>query len=273
MSPHRPQRAASAELLSRLAGLTARAREGAERQQTRVELAEALQRSMLPASLPRLPGLRTAARYTPARNGLDIGGDWYDGFRLPDGALALSIGDVQGHDVEAAAFMGQVRIGLRAVGSVVEDPGEVLSRANEVLLSMDCDLFATCSLLRFDPRTWELESARAGHVPSVWATVDGRYGITEDEGGLPLGMLPGSGYAVTRRRLTTAGAIVLLTDGVVEGPAFPIDVGLERVARVVREAAGADPDELAAEVMRVADSTGHADDAAVLVLRHEGAGA
>ncbi len=168
--------------------------------------------------------------------------------------------------------MGQVRICLRAVAAVVVDPGEVLSRANEVLLSMNRDLFATCSLLRFDPDTWELESARAGHVPAVWATVDGQYGIAEDNGGLPLNLVPGSAYAVTRRRLTEAGSIVLLTDGVVEGPRFPLEVGLERVVKVVREAAGTDPAELAAEVMKVADSTGHADDAAVLVLSHDAAG-
>lgn len=274
MTPRRTPRSASADdLLTTLGRLTARARAGAELQQARVELAEALQREMLPAALPALPGLRSAARYAPARHGLDIGGDWYDGFRLSEGALAFSIGDVQGHDVEAAAFMGQVRVGLRAVSAVVVDPGEVLSRANDVLLSMDCELFATCTLLRFDPETWELESARAGHVPCVWATVDGRYGISDDEGGLPLGVEPGAGYAVTRRRLEQAGSIVLLTDGVVEGPEFPIDVGLARVARVVREAAGADPDQIAAEIMKVADSTGHADDAAVLVLSHDAAGA
>ncbi|MCX4539553.1 PP2C family protein-serine/threonine phosphatase [Streptomyces sp. NBC_01565] len=272
MTPRRPPRSASADdLLTTLGLLTAQARAGAELQHARVELAAALQREMLPASLPTLPGLRTAARYAPARDGLDIGGDWYDGFPLPDGTVAFSIGDVQGHDVEAAAFMGQVRIGLRAVAAAAPDPGEVLSRANDLLLSMDRELFATCSFLRFDPVTWELESARAGHVPAVWATADGEYGITLDDGGLPLGMLTGSGYPVTRRRLTAAGSLVLLTDGVVEGPAFPIDVGLERVLRVVREAAGSDPDELAAAVMRVADSTGHADDAAVLVLSHEAA--
>lgn len=271
MTPRRPPRLTSADLLSTLGRLTAQTREGVELQQARVQLAEALQRELLPASLPVLPGLRTAARYAPARNGLDVGGDWYDGFRLPGGALAFSIGDVQGHDVEAAAFMGQVRVGLRAVASVVADPGEVLTRANEVLLAMDRDLFATCTLLRFDPATWELESARAGHVPAVWATVDGRHGITDDAGGLPLGLLPGGGYPVTRRRLAAAGSIVLVTDGVVEGPSFPIEVGLERVVSVVREGAGSDPEELAAEVMKVADSTGHADDAAVLVLSHDAA--
>lgn len=202
MTPRRHQRSASADdLLTTLGLLTAQARAGAELQHARVELASALQREMLPASLPALPGLRTAARYAPARDGLDIGGDWYDGFPLPDGTVAFSIGDVQGHDVEAAAFMGQVRIGLRAVAAAAPDPGEVLSRANDLLLSMDRELFATCSFLRFDPATWELESARAYHVPAVWATADGEYGITLDDGGLPLGMLTGSGYPVTRRRL------------------------------------------------------------------------
>ncbi|MGW0392017.1 PP2C family protein-serine/threonine phosphatase [Streptomyces sp. NPDC003042] len=270
MSPHRPTRSATADdLLIRLGRLTAQAREGAELQQARVELAEALQREILPAALPAVPGLRTAACYAPARDGLSIGGDWYDGFRLPEGALGFSIGDVEGHDVEAAAFMGQVRIAVRAVAAAAADPGEVLSRANDLLLSVDCDLFATCTFLRFDPVTWEIQSARAGHVPGVWATIDGEHGIAEDDGGLPLGMLPDSHYPVTRRRLTTEGAFVLVTDGVVEGPSFPIEAGLERVAEVVRAGAGADPRELAAEVMKVADSTGHADDAAVLVLCHE----
>lgn len=254
-----------------LGDLTAQVREGTELQQARVELAEALQREMLPASLPVLPGLRAAARYAPSRLGLDIGGDWYDGFQAPGGALAFSVGDVQGHDVAAAAFMGQVRVCLRAVAAVVVDPGEVLSRANDVLLALDSELFATCTLLRLDPGTGQLESARAGHVPTVWATVDGAYGIAEDAGGPPLGTVVGAGYTVTRRELTRAGSIVLLTDGVVEGPAFPIEVGLERVARIVREAAGGDPDELAAEVIKVAESTGHADDAAVLVLSHDAA--
>ncbi|GAA0661121.1 PP2C family protein-serine/threonine phosphatase [Kitasatospora atroaurantiaca] len=270
MARRRPIRPASADdLLTELGRLTAQALERAELQQARVELAEALQRELLPGALPQLPGLRAAARYAPARHGLDVGGDWYDGFRLPGGALGFSIGDVQGHDVEAAAFMGQVRVGLRAVAAAAADPGEVLRQANELLLSMDCMLFATCSFLRFDPVGWELTDARAGHVPAVWATADGRSGVAEDAGGLPLGIRTGDAYPVTRRQLTTAGAFVLLTDGVVEGPSFPIGAGLDQVTRVVRAGVTADPDELAAEVIKVADLTGHTDDAAVLVLRHD----
>ncbi|MEV0375607.1 PP2C family protein-serine/threonine phosphatase [Streptomyces sp. NPDC050636] len=272
MLRRRPPRSASADdLLTTLGRLTAQAREGAELQQARVELAEALQREMLPATLPEVPGLQAAATYAPARHGLDIGGDWFDGFPLPDGGLAFCIGDVQGHDVEAAAFMGQIRIGLRAVAAGAADPGEVLSRANDLLLSVDCGLFATCTFLRFDPDTWELSSARAGHVPGVWATADGRFGLAEDAGGLPLGILPGESYPVTHRRLTKAGMYVLLTDGVIEGPSFPIEVGLAKVARIVSEKVGADAAEVAAGAMSVAEYTGHQDDAAVIVLCYDAA--
>lgn len=270
MLRRRPPRSASADdLLTTLGRLTAQARAGAELQRARVELAEALQREMLPPELPDAPGLRTAATYAPARHGLDIGGDWYDGFRLADGTLAFSIGDVQGHDVEAAAFMGQIRIGLRAVSTVATDPGEVLGRANDLLLSVDCGLFATCTFLHYDPATRELASARAGHIPAIWAATDGDHGYAEDAGGPPLGILPGQGYPVTRRTLTRDGVIVLLTDGVIEGPSFPIEAGLAEVQRLATTYAANDPAQVAAAVMNVAEYTGHTDDAAVMVLRHD----
>ncbi|MFD0019617.1 PP2C family protein-serine/threonine phosphatase [Streptomyces sp. NPDC058382] len=270
MNRRRPPRSASAEeLLTTLQQLTSRARREVELHQARVELAEALQREMLPSSLPSLPGLQTAARYTPARNGLDIGGDWYDGFRLPDGSLAFAIGDVQGHDVEAAAFMGQIRIAMRALAATAADPGEVVGRTNDLLLSVDSGLLATCTFVRIDPVAQELQSARAGHVAAVWATADGRSGTTEDEGGLPLGIQSGEEYPVTTRRLTTSGAFVLLTDGVIEGPSYTIDEGLDSVVRLVSSGVGDDADELADAILRTAEHTGHEDDAAVLVLRHD----
>ncbi|MEU9778283.1 MULTISPECIES: PP2C family protein-serine/threonine phosphatase [unclassified Streptomyces] len=266
-----PRSATADDLLTALGRLTDRARKSAESQKARVELAEALQRSMLPSALPSAPGLRVAARYAPARNGLDIGGDWYDAFLLPDGSIGCSIGDVQGHDVEAAAFMGQVRIGLRAVATATVDPGEILSRANDLLVSVDQGLFATCSFLRYDPRTGVLESARAGHVPAVWAGSRGDCGVVEDETGVPLGVLPGEVYPVARRALSDGGAFVMVTDGVVEGPSFSVEEGLDAVAALVREAVrgGLPAGELAARVMGVAARTDHVDDAAVLVLLHD----
>ncbi|MEV6053439.1 hypothetical protein [Streptomyces sp. NPDC052107] len=75
-------------------------------QQARIELATAVQRSMLPTLPERPSGLEVAARYQPCRAGLDIGGDWYDAFLMPAGSVHLQIGDAQGHDVDAAAYMG-----------------------------------------------------------------------------------------------------------------------------------------------------------------------
>ncbi|MEU1773873.1 PP2C family protein-serine/threonine phosphatase [Streptomyces sp. NPDC019922] len=272
MNRRRTPRSASAEdLLSTLQHLTARARQEVQLHQARVELAQALQRDMLPATLPSFPGLRTAARYAPARDGLDIGGDWYDGFLLPDGALGLAIGDVQGHDVEAAAFMGQIRIAMRAIASSTSDPGEVMGRTNDLIMSMNSTLFATCSFLRLDPRSRELRSARAGHVASVWATADGHSGVTADAGGLPLGIEPHQHYPVARRRLDVTGSFVLLTDGVIEGPSLTIDDGLDRIRRLVSSHATADAEDLADQVLKAAALTGHEDDAAVLVIRHDAA--
>ncbi|MFE3324154.1 PP2C family protein-serine/threonine phosphatase [Streptomyces sp. NPDC059176] len=258
-------------LLVTLGHLVDQARERTKVQRARVELAMALQRHMLPPELPELPGLRIAGRYAPSRDGLDVGGDWYDAFVLADGSVGVAIGDVQGHDVEAVAFMGQVRTSLRALAGSTPDPGDVLSRANDLLLSMGFGLFATCCLLRFDPRSGELLVSRAGHIPMVWATVHGRAGITLDSGGPPLGVVPGEKYPVTRRRLKEAGVLVLLTDGVVEGPSFPMEEGLAEVARLVDAAVGdPDPGGLASAVIDVAELTGHSDDAAVLVARYDG---
>lgn len=260
------------ELLAKLGALTARARELAELQRSRVELAIALQRGMLPRDLPRPPGVRLAVGYMPANHGLNVGGDWYDAFTMADGRVGLSIGDVQGHNIQAAAFMGQVRVALRALASVTGDPGELLGRTNDLLISLDADLFATCTFLRLDPATGTLESARAGHIPHIWATADGKSGIDDGEGGPPLGVLHGASYPVARHRLTTGGVFVLPTDGVVEGPSLNLDDGLRQVMRLaeVTAAAGLGVDTLAGGVMKLADSVGHEDDAAVLVVGHDG---
>ncbi|WP_406005072.1 serine/threonine-protein phosphatase [Streptomyces sp. NBC_00637] len=260
------------ELLARLGSLTAQARERAELQRSRVELALALQRGMLPRDLPAAPGFRLAVQYAPACHGLNVGGDWYDAFAMPDGRIGLSIGDVQGHNIEATAFMGQVRVGLRALASVTGEPGELLARTNDLLLSLGSDLFATCTFMRLDPATGILESARAGHIPCVWATADGKSGVAQDECGPPLGVQEGMDYPVTRYRLTKGGVFVLLTDGVVEGPTLNVEEGLDQVVRLagIAAVAGMAADALAAAVIKGAELVGHEDDAAVLVVGHDG---
>ncbi|MCL2552636.1 MAG: serine/threonine-protein phosphatase [Actinomycetia bacterium] len=258
------------ELLTTLGDLVDEALLRIKVERTRVELALALQRHMLPPELPRVDRMQLAARYAPSQRGLDVGGDWYDAFAMADGTVGLAIGDVQGHDVEAAAFMGQIRVGLRALAGATSDPGEVLRHANDLLVSMGGGLFATCCFLRFDPRTGCLDLARAGHIPMVWACADGMWGIAYDRGGLPLGVLAGERYPVTRRQVRVAGSLVLLTDGVVEGPDCTITSGLDEVAHRVRTGYLTDAGELAGQVIGVAERTGHDDDAAVLVARYDG---
>ncbi|MFJ3640323.1 PP2C family protein-serine/threonine phosphatase [Streptomyces sp. NPDC090108] len=263
------------KLPARLGRPTAQARERAEVRRAQVELATTVQRGMLPRDLPEVPGVHLAVRYAPARHGLDIGGDWYDAFSLADGCVGLCIGDAQGHNVEAAALMGQVRAGLRALAPVTGDPGELLGRTNDLLISLGGELFATCTFVRLDPESGLLESARAGHVPFVWATADGKSGLFDDEGGPPLGVARGAEYRVSRHRLSTGGVFVLLTDGVVEGPALSVEQGLDRVVRLagIAAVAGLEVHTLAAAVIKGAESVGYEDDAAVLVVGHEGQGA
>nr|WP_319340035.1 PP2C family protein-serine/threonine phosphatase [Streptomyces sp. NY05-11A] len=137
---------------------------------------------------------------------------------------------------------------------------------------MGSELFATCTFMRLDPATGVLESARAGHIPCVWATADGKSGVAEDEGGPPLGVQEGMDYPVTRYRLTKGGVFVLLTDGVVEGPTLSVEEGLDEVVRLagVAAVAGMSAGSLAAAVIKGADRVGHEDDAAVLVVGHDG---
>lgn len=108
-----------------------------------------------------------------------VGGDWYDAFVMHDGSPGLTVGDVQGHDVEAIAFLGQVRTSLRLAQST-SDTREVLGRANDLPIAMGGGLVRTCCLLCFDPVTRALTVSRAGHDPTVWATAGGRYGTALD---------------------------------------------------------------------------------------------
>ncbi|WP_055587673.1 PP2C family protein-serine/threonine phosphatase [Peterkaempfera griseoplana] len=258
------------ETLLTLGSLVEQALERIKLQRARVDLATALQRHMLPPQLPDLPGLQFAARYVPARNGLEVGGDWYDAFSLADGSIGVVIGDVQGHDVDAVAVMGQVRASLRAVGGVTANPGEVLSAANDLLVALGCGLFATCTLLRIGTTPGPaLSGARAGHVPTVWATPDGCSGTLLGACGPPLGILQGAQYPVIHGHMGASEEVILVmvTDGVVEGPHFCLDEGLERVRQVVTADLDADPETMVSRVMKVADLTGHDDDAAALVVR------
>ncbi|MFF7209795.1 SpoIIE family protein phosphatase [Streptomyces sp. NPDC008238] len=256
-------------LMSTLADLAGQALRRIRLQQARVELAAALQQSMLPTLPECLPGLEVAARYQPSRDGLDIGGDWYDAFVTPDGAVALEIGDSQGHDVDAAAFMGQVRTSIRAIASHEPDPATVLTRTNELLVTMNAARFASCTMLYIGPGEGQVTGASAGHVPLLCVRDDGSSTIRELPGGPVLGVLPGTDYREETFMLDEGTALVMVTDGVVEGPGLTLDAGLEQAGMLAAHALhdGLNADAIADQILDAAVAVDHLDDVAVLVIR------
>ncbi|MFF3566030.1 SpoIIE family protein phosphatase [Streptomyces sp. NPDC002574] len=256
-------------LMGTLANLAGQALGRIRLQQARVELATALQKTMLPTLPEHLPGLEVAARYRPSRGGLDVGGDWYDAFVTPDGAIALEIGDVQGHDVDAAAFMGQVRLSMRAIADQEPDPATVLTRTNELLTAMDPARFASCTMLSIDPRGGQVTGSSAGHVPVLCAHRDGSHEVRELPGGPVLGVMPGIKYREETFALDENTALIMVTDGVVEGPGLTLDAGMERAGTLAAQAVhdGLDVEETADRILDAAVAVDHLDDVAVLVLR------
>ncbi|RPE40755.1 serine phosphatase RsbU (regulator of sigma subunit) [Streptomyces sp. Ag109_O5-1] len=256
-------------LMGTLADLAGQALRRIRLQQVRVELASALQQTMLPTLPEHLPGLEVAARYRPSRDGLDIGGDWYDAFLVPDGAIALEIGDVQGHDVDAAAFMGQVRLSMRAIAAQEPDPGTVLTRTNELLVTMAPERFASCTILHVDSRDGRVTGTSAGHVPLLCAHRDGSHEVRELPGGPVLGIVPGTDYPEETFTLDEDTALVMVTDGVVEGPGLPLDAGLEEAGTLAAQAVhnGLNAEEIADRILDTAVAVDHLDDVAVLVIR------
>ncbi|MFE6049821.1 SpoIIE family protein phosphatase [Kitasatospora sp. NPDC056446] len=216
-------------LYSAFAGILAQSLERARLYDTHHHRATELQRAMLPRTLPRLPGIASAARYLPSTEGMQIGGDWYDLLRLPDGRIGLVIGDVQGHNAEATAVMGQLRSGLRAYATDGHDPAATLARTSRLLSELDTELFATCLYLTLDPAGGELTAARAGHPAPVRITTGARAVELELPGGPPLGVDPEQPYPLVVDRLAAGETLLVYTDGLVEDREEDYDESVQRM--------------------------------------------
>lgn len=185
-------------------------------------VAETLQRAFLPAVLPRIPGLAIHAAYQPGVRESDIGGDWYDVFQLPNGHVALSIGDVVGHGLEAAVIMGQVRQSIRAAVLQEGAPATVLERASQILkLTYAHGGMATALFAIFDPVSSTLSYATAGHPAPILA-VPGRDPAVLAAGGLPLGYLDTEHVSSWVVELPPGTLLVLYTDGLIEATRDPV---------------------------------------------------
>ena len=200
-------------------------------------IAETLQRSVLPGTLPSISQLDLAVCYLPATEGADVGGDWYDAFPVDGNRVGLVIGDVTGHSIGSASIMGQVRSMLRAYAIDHPDPGEVLARTNAALTRLLPEALATAVYAVLDPATGELVYANAGHLPPLVATAAGQVDYLDEAAGRMLGASPEPAFTTGRRRLPTGTVLLNYTDGLIENGHRDLTDGLEELAGVMRRSA------------------------------------
>ncbi|WP_327111727.1 SpoIIE family protein phosphatase [Streptomyces sp. NBC_01341] len=234
------------------------------------EFATGLQSAMLPRRIQEIEGGEIAVRYHAAWSGREVGGDWYDVITLPRNRYGVMVGDVQGHDTHAAAIMGQLRIALRAYAAEGHPPATVLARASRFLSELDTDRFATCTYAQVDLATGAVRVARAGHFGPLIRHTDGRVGVPQVRGGLPLGISSefwDEEFPETRLDLVPGETFVLYTDGLVEEPGADVDSGIAALIHEVSE--GPDGAEALADHLsdRLWERWGSGDDVALLVLR------
>jgi len=221
--------------LEALAGQCALALERASLFEREHTTAETLQRSLLPDRLPSVPGIVLEARYLPVTRNMEIGGDWYDAFRLPDGRLAVAAGDVMGKGLTAAAGMGRVRNALRALALTDPRPAAVLAGLDRLFTATELDeQVTTVAYLVVDPVTGEGLAGNAGHLPPLLLSRDAPPRLDTTEAGTPLGWAcPRQQYVF---RLPPGTTAVLYSDGLVENRRRGLDAGLDELVSVAAQA-------------------------------------
>ena len=221
--------------LEALAGQCALALERATLFEREHTTAETLQRSLLPDTLPTVPGIVLEASYMPVTRNMEIGGDWYDAFRLPDGKLAVAAGDVMGKGLTAAAGMGRVRNALRALALTDPRPAAVLSGLDRLFEATEQEeQVTTVAYLVVDPETGDGLAGNAGHLPPLLLSADAPPRLDTTEAGTPLGWTsPRQQYAF---RLPPGNTAVLYSDGLVENRRRGLDAGLDELVSVAAQA-------------------------------------
>jgi serine phosphatase RsbU (regulator of sigma subunit) len=208
------------------------------------------------------------ARYLPAQDGAAVGGDWYDAFAQPDGSVMLAVGDVSGHDIEAAAAMGQLRNLVRGDAYGRDDePGRLLTQLDRAIRGLNVKAAATAVLTRIrrSDAGYDVTFSNAGHPPPLLLHPDGTVEAWWETPEPLLGLAP-RGQRATHRRTVPAGSTLLLyTDGLVEDPGHLLDEGIDRVAETLRADAARPGEELCTCLVETAPR--RADDIAFLLIR------
>ena len=232
-------------------------------------IAVALQRSMLPEDevIPQPPGLEIAHLYRPSSNAAQVGGDWFDVIPLSGHRIALVVGDVMGHDIQAAATMGQLRTAMRTLARLDLEPVDLLTLLDETVQKETTMRYATCIYAVYNVVTRECSIVSAGHPPPLLRHADGTTVIVGISPGVPLGVAIGDPeFAVTDLVLPQDSTLVLYTDGLIEDRGADIEVGIENLRAVLAPEAASAHDLCERVATGLGDSAAE-DDLAVLMAR------
>ena len=230
------------------------------------QLAEQLQRRLLPTDLPATAGLQLASRYLPASQE-SLGGDWYDAFAIGSGQVIVAIGDVVGHGIPAATVMAQLRTALRAYAVEGHAPGEVLELVNRLMTGLGPRAMTTLAYAAIDSERAALELVVAGHPPPLLIPAAGEPSFLEAAAGMPLGVSELARYRAQTFAFEPGATLLLYTDGLVETRSEPIDAGLKRLRELAVGNGGVEA--LCARIVsRLVPSRRH-DDVAMLAARVE----
>ena len=264
------------DLTDRLAARrqSAELRRVTERAAEQRALSDRLQQALLTPP-PEPDHLQVAVRYRPAAHGAQVGGDWYDAFLQPDGATMLVIGDVVGHDSDAAAAMGQLRGLLRALAYDNDEPlSATLSRTEHAARGLAVSTMATVVLARVERHpdvpvasTRVLRWSNAGHLPPVLLAPDGSTTLLETRPELMLGIDPDAPRTDHTAELGDGHTLLLVTDGLVERRDADLDQGLAMMREVLRDLGETSLEELCDTLLDRMLPVDGADDVAIVAVR------
>ncbi|MGW7758686.1 SpoIIE family protein phosphatase [Streptomyces violaceusniger] len=240
-----------------------------------VYIADELQRTMLPDSLPQPTGVRLASRYLPAAETARVGGDWYDAIPLPGNRVALVVGDVMGHSMTSAAIMGQLRTTAQTLAGLDLPPQEVLHHLDEQAQRLGTDRMATCLYAVYDPVAHRIVVANAGHPPPILLHRGGRAEVLRVPPGAPIGV-GGVDFEAVELDAPAGATLMLYTDGLVESRMRDVWTGIEQLRERLTATArltGPNPpplEPLCDEVLDMLGPGDRDDDVALLAARFEG---
>ena len=274
LSPRLPLDGAYTEFLRTVAAGVGAALDSVAAAESQRAISEALQRSLLTQPQPG-HALEVAVRYQPASQQARVGGDWYDCYPLPDGAVTVMVGDVAGHDQTAAAAMGQQRNLARGVAYSADVwlPSQVLQDLDLAMEGLGMEVVATALVAVLEeqgPDGQLVHWANAGHPPPVLVRADGVVRLLDVEAGLLLGLDPSIHRADHRLELAPGDLLLLYTDGLVERRGADLDDGLSWLVETVTAHAHLGPEELCDVLLR--ESLTHDDDQVLLAVRARGLG-